>query len=92
MWYNPIVLIIKYYTYTLGGVKEMTQTKIRKTKLQKDNDRMRFKFVMWHRRNFEPPYTKIEKRIGLKPFSISHWLKAERDLDREGLEKIESIL
>lgn len=70
----------------------MTQTIVRKTKLQKDNDRLRFKFSMWHHRNFEPPYTKIEQRIGLKPYSLSHWLKGNRDMSREGLEKIESIL
>lgn len=70
----------------------MNQTIIKKTKLQKDNDRMRFKFVMWHRQNFEPPYTKIEQRIGLKPYSLSHWLKGKRDMSREALEKVEKLL
>ena len=69
----------------------MTQTLEKKTKLQKDNDRIRFAFSVWHKRMYEPSYANIEKRIDLPQSTLSNWMRG-RDMNRERLEKIKSIL
>lgn len=69
----------------------MSHTLIKKTKLEKDNDRVRFAFSMWHKRMYEPSYSNIERRIELPQSTLSNWMRG-RDMNRERLEKIKSIL
>nr|WP_012816611.1 hypothetical protein [Staphylococcus aureus]ACZ59030.1 hypothetical protein SAP040A_048 [Staphylococcus aureus] len=69
----------------------MVSTLERKTNLQKMNDRLRFKMMIFRKNHFEPPYTNLERRSGLPPHTLSHWVKG-RDLNREKLEKIERLI
>lgn len=69
----------------------MEIVKERKTKLQKDNARLRFSFSLWRKQRFNPPFTEIERRAGLPAYTLSHWIKG-RDINSERLDKIRQII